>query len=82
MHVLRNWSRTKLALLLGAALLLSLFFLSWFMQTVWLSSVVKDNSLSTAVWAYSQLGCSFLLAIFAAYVGVRLWKGQGGHSEV
>jgi hypothetical protein len=77
MHALRNWSRTKLSMLLVATLLLSLFFLSWFMQTVWLSSLAKDNSLGTAVGAYSQLGCAFLLAAFAVYVGVRLWKAGG-----
>jgi hypothetical protein len=69
-------------MLLVATLLLSLFFLSWFMQTVWLSSLAKDNSLGTAVWAYSQLGFAFLLAGFAVYVGVRLWKAGGARREV
>ena len=74
MRIFHNWSRTKKALLLVTVLALSVFFLSWFMQTVWLSSLAKDNSLVTAVWAYFLLVCAFLLLFFAVYVSVLLYR--------
>ena len=82
MHALRNWTRPKLALLLAAALLLSAFFLSWFMQTVWLSALNRDNSLSTAVGAYVQLACAIVAAVISMYAGVLLWKARGSRREL